>query len=48
VTAFIGGGRVRVPTAAVVRVNFDVERWKDVGMGTGELAWCVVPSLLTR
>ncbi len=48
VTAFIGGGRVRVPTAAVVRVNFDVERWKDIGTGTGELAWSVVPRLLTE
>jgi phosphohistidine phosphatase len=47
VTAFIGGGAVRVPTAALVRVNFDVEHWKDVGPGTGALAWSVVPRLLT-
>jgi phosphohistidine phosphatase len=45
-TALIGGGRVRFPTAAAARVDFDVERWEDVGPGTGELAWCVVPRLL--
>jgi phosphohistidine phosphatase len=47
VSELIGGGRIRVPTAALVRVNFDVDRWADVGPGTGELAWSVVPRLLT-
>lgn len=47
VTELIGGGRIRVPTAALVRVNLDVDRWADIGPGTGELAWSVVPRLLT-
>ena len=46
ITAFIGGGTVRFPTAAVARVDFDVERWADVRAGTGELAWIVPPRLL--
>jgi phosphohistidine phosphatase len=46
ITAFIGGGTVRFPTAAVARVDFDVERWVDVRSGTGELAWIVPPRLL--
>jgi phosphohistidine phosphatase len=47
VSALIGGGRVSVPTAALVRVNLDVDRWAEVGPGTGELVWSLVPRLLT-
>jgi phosphohistidine phosphatase len=46
VTVLIGGGRVRIPTAALARIEFDVERWEDVQPGTGELAWIVPPRLL--
>jgi phosphohistidine phosphatase len=46
VAAFVGGGSVRFPTAAVARVDFDVARWEDVRPGTGELAWIVPPRLL--
>jgi phosphohistidine phosphatase len=42
----IGGGRVRFPTAALARVDLDVDRWDEVGPGTGVLAWTVVPRLL--
>jgi phosphohistidine phosphatase len=45
-TAFIGGGRVRFPTAALVRVDFDVDRWEDVAPDTGVLAWLVTPRSL--
>jgi phosphohistidine phosphatase len=44
--AFIGGGRVRFPTAALARIDFDVDRWKDVAPDTGVLAWLVTPRLL--
>ncbi|MGH8986761.1 MAG: SixA phosphatase family protein [Acidimicrobiia bacterium] len=42
----IGGGRLRFPTAALARIDFDVDRWEEVGPGTGMLAWSVVPRLL--
>jgi phosphohistidine phosphatase len=42
----VGGGRLRVPTAALARIDLDVARWSDVGPGTGELVWLVVPRLL--
>ena len=47
VAALIGGGRGRVPTAALARVDLDAERWREAGSGTGVLAWMVVPALLT-
>ncbi len=44
--ALVGGGVVRFPTAALARVDFDVDRWDEVAPGTGVLAWLVVPRLL--
>jgi phosphohistidine phosphatase len=46
VAALIGGGRVRVPTAALARIDFEVERWSDVQPVTGVLTWMVPPRLL--
>jgi phosphohistidine phosphatase len=43
----IGGGRLRFPTAAVARLDFNVDRWDEVGPGTGILTWMMVPRLLT-
>ena len=42
----IGGGRLSMPTAALARIDLDVDRWDEVGPGTGALAWSVVPRLL--
>jgi phosphohistidine phosphatase len=44
--AFIGGGRLRFPTAALARIDFDVDRWRDVAPQTGVLSWLVTPRLL--
>jgi phosphohistidine phosphatase len=46
VTAFIGGGRVQLPTAGIARIEFEIERWGEVKPGAGVLAWVVVPRLL--
>jgi phosphohistidine phosphatase len=46
VSAFMGGGAVDLPTAAMARIDFDVGGWGEVGPGTGVLAWIVVPRLL--
>jgi phosphohistidine phosphatase len=45
-SALVGGGEVRFPTAALARIDFDVDRWDSVAPGTGVLAWLVVPRLL--
>jgi phosphohistidine phosphatase len=47
VSAFIGGGDVRLPTGALARIDFDADRWDEVAPGTGVLAWSIVPRLLT-
>ena len=38
--------RVRVPTAALARVDVDVDRWAEVDFGRGELIWLLPPRLL--
>ena len=45
VATLIGGGRLRFPTAAVACVQFQ-STWNDIGPGTGELAWFVIPRSL--
>lgn len=34
---------VRMPTAALARIDFSVEQWTDVGEGGGQLAWVQLP-----
>lgn len=46
VSLLIGGGEVRMPTAAIACIEFDVERWNDVQPGRGKLAWLVTPKTL--
>jgi phosphohistidine phosphatase len=41
-----GGSDIRMPTAAVCRIDFEVLGWPDVGGGAGVLAWLVTPRLL--
>lgn len=41
-----GGLRLRLPTAAVVRIDVDVDRWRAVELGGGEMVWLVTPRLL--
>ena len=44
----VGDAYVKFPTAAVARIDFDVERWSEIDFGTGRLAWLVTPKLLGR
>ena len=46
ISRLIGGGDVRVPTAAVARVDLDVEAWRDIQFGDGQLIWLLPPRLL--
>ena len=41
-----GGGWLRFPTAAMARVDLEVESWKDVDAGRGMLVWFLIPRLV--
>ena len=41
-----GGGQVRMPTAALARVELEVGSWAEIGPGIGVLAWLVTPRRL--
>lgn len=42
----IGGGNVRFPTAALARIDLQVQHWSDVQCGCGELVWFQIPRVL--
>ncbi len=42
----IGGGELRFPTAAMARIDFEVDRWSRVRPAAGSLVWFVIPRLL--
>lgn len=48
VSLLTGGGRVRMPTAATACVEFPVDDWHDVTVGSGQLRWLVTPKLLKK
>jgi phosphohistidine phosphatase len=39
----VGGAEFRFPTAAMARIDLDVERWDEIEAGSGELRWLVTP-----
>jgi phosphohistidine phosphatase len=46
VSALMGGGELRFPTAAMACIQFQAERWRQVGWGDGCLLWLLPPRLL--
>jgi phosphohistidine phosphatase len=46
VTSLIGGGRVRMPTAAVACLDLPHGEWVDLAPGTCELRWLMTPRML--
>jgi phosphohistidine phosphatase len=48
VSLLIGGGAIRMPTAAVACLRFPEARWQDLLSIRGQLHWLVTPSLLRR
>jgi phosphohistidine phosphatase len=46
VTWLIGGGRVRMPTAAVACLDFPHGEWSDLAPGACELRWFITPKML--
>ncbi|MEY3296977.1 MAG: Phosphohistidine phosphatase SixA [Cyanobacteriota bacterium] len=43
----MGGGLVRMPTAAMACLGFGVDHWAQVSQGRGTLLWLMPPKLLT-
>ena len=48
VDELVGGADVKLPTAAVVRIDVPVEHWREVGCGAGNLIWRVTPKQLLQ
>lgn len=46
VVAVLGGGRVRMPTAAVACVELGDRSWREIVPGRGVLRWLVTPRLV--
>lgn len=44
VSSLIGGGDVRLPTAAMARIDFFINDWVDLKQGYGTLRWLLQPS----
>jgi len=42
----VGRANIKMVTAALARVDFAIESWRDVEFGGGELAWLMTPKLL--
>lgn len=45
-SSLIGGGNIRMPTAAIAKINLFVDEWAAVMPGSGELSWLVKPKIL--
>ncbi|HVX23384.1 MAG TPA: histidine phosphatase family protein [Acidimicrobiales bacterium] len=43
-----GAGRIRLPTASMLRLELDADRWRDVGPATATITWLMVPRLAER
>jgi phosphohistidine phosphatase len=39
----MGGGILRFPTAAMARIDLEIDGWKTVGFDRGMLVWFLVP-----
>jgi phosphohistidine phosphatase len=48
VSKLIGGGSVRMPTAAVACVKLELDGWQQLGPACGQLEWHVTPKMLKR
>lgn len=46
INSLIGGGNIRMPTAAIAKINLFVDEWAGVRSGCGELSWLVKPKIL--
>lgn len=42
----LGGGMVKFPTAAVARLDLDIDGWTAIAPACGRLMWLIIPRLL--
>lgn len=41
-----GGTEIRLPTASMLRLVFEIDRWSDIDGAAARIEWLVVPRLL--
>lgn len=46
VAQLIQGGRIQIATAALLRLDFALDDWRQLEAGQASLIWMVVPGLL--
>lgn len=44
----VGGARIKLPSAAMARIDLAVPGWKEAAPGAGTLVWLVTPKLLSK
>ena len=44
----VGKANMKVPTAAMLRVDFDTGDWSQIDFATGELRWLVTPKIAAK
>jgi len=44
----IGSALLRVPTATMIRIDFECEDWSQVDFGQGELRWLLPPKTVCK
>lgn len=44
----VGKGTIRVPTGAMLRIDFEQDGWSEVEFETGELRWLVPPKMIGK
>lgn len=42
----IGEGAVRVPTASMLKIDFEIQGWRQIHYGRGQLKWLIPPKLV--
>lgn len=44
----IGGAMLKVPTGAMVRIDFEVDSWQEIDAGNGSLRWLLPPKVIQK
>ena len=46
--SLIGEAAIRVPTAAMLKIDFQIDSWQQIDSGYGQLKWLIPPKLVCR
>ena len=44
----VGRAVMKVPTAAMLRIDFEIEDWRKLSFGSGELRWLLPPKMFCK